>query len=537
MNIFKLKPWPFKIDEVAELYWICSPFQNQHGNWMIKSIFKYNNKLCEVELPWGTLPYLRLGYKYKDGIASSSNKKGFIGQININNTNFEICTSFDMPSQLIYFYKNREYGMQKLCRFKICERTYFIPCIELIRAFFAKSTMLTNYLLKPNGLDFLIESSKIINNCLYLNMSIEVPKKNATIETASILGWIKYNEEAFESWASVYGNIYSNKDNSRRFIEMLPPVRNNSKWAYRGISSGGNNLILELTSFTGLRTPFEYIKFSHPEIERNRYFRIDGKIKRGKLEKDDIYELHQDGNGQGTRKQQNQTIVRIEPTQFIYENIKTVEKVNAIEKNTLLGTMVLPQGKCFQIGNIKSPNLVSTEDWSSEGKIQPIEFNTLEVVKGQVGKGLESFYKLILYISRKYQQLRISMMEAFLPEGNRFSYFDDGSRRTCAILKIETGYQSSSYVIEIGRIDKWPISTLIIHSKEIKSNNEIEVYIQKQLNRLIQNGGHWDTKLLSNYIAYNYEMAKHTSNKDLYDWSYRIIEKINRLNYYQTGQL
>lgn len=526
MNIFKLRPWPFKIDEEVELYWLCSPFQNQYGNWIIKCVFKNNNKLHEIELPWGTLPYLRLGQKYKNGIASSSNKKGFIGQIYIDSVDFKICTSFDMPTQLLYFYKNREYGMQKQCRFKVGERTYFIPCIELIRAFFAKSSMLANYLLKPNGLDFLIERSEINNDCLYLNLSIEVPNKNVTIETASILGWIKYNKEAFESWTSAYGNIYSDKNNSRRFVEMLPPVRNNSKWTYRGISSGNNTLILELTSFTGLQTPFEYIKFSHSGIEKNRVLEISGKIKRSKKENDDIYELDQDNQGRGTRREKNQPVVELEVTQFVYENVKSVEKINATEKNTFLGTIIIPKKKGLPSGNIKYTNIVSSQDWTSEGKIEPIEFSTLELVKGQVGKGLEDFYKMIMYINENYKQFRISMREVFLPECKKFSYYDDGNRRTCAIVKVEANFQSVCFIIEIGRVDKCAVSTLILHFSNNIANSSIESFLESQLKLLIENGGHWDITSLKIEPMCNFEMSKHMSNQDIYSWSTRIIEKI-----------
>ena len=119
MKTLKLRPWPFKKDEEVELYWICSPFYKPQIGWFVKVAFKRNNEIKLIEFPWGTLPYLRTGQKYKDGFPSEKGKKGFVGEIYIENGKFDICTSFDMPYNLYYFYKNYECGSQKLCRFKV----------------------------------------------------------------------------------------------------------------------------------------------------------------------------------------------------------------------------------------------------------------------------------------------------------------------------------------------------------------------------------------------------------------------------------
>jgi hypothetical protein len=422
MGIFKIRPWPFNKNDVVELYWLCSPYMNKNRQWILRTVFKIGNDTKVVEVPWGTLPYLRLGQRYKDGSVFNKYKKGFTGELNIKNEEFHICSSFDMPTKLYYFYKNVEYGLQKVCTFKIGEISYFIPCIELVRSFFAKSKTLTNYILKPNGLDFLISNSKIINDCLYIFLSIDVPEKIATKETAAHLGWIKYNSDAFESWCSVYGNIYDNKDINNSLIKLLPPIRENCTWQYRGIKVDNNVLILELLQFSNIRTPFKYVKFSHPRIERNKVTEVADKFRNSKNGKGTEFEMTKDRDGQGTRMEHQQKEIEVPPTRFLFEDIKAIEKITEAEREVFIGTKIITKGS-GKNENDKATMKVSTEDWTGEGKIAPIEFKSLEIVKGQKGKGLEDFYKVIQYIKDNYKEYDIAMSEVFLPEGKSFSYY------------------------------------------------------------------------------------------------------------------
>lgn len=510
MSNFTIRPWPFSNNEVAELYWLCSPYMNEHREWILKAVFKCNNKVNVVELPWGTLPYLRLGRYYKNGSLFNTYKRGSIGDVKIENEQFKISTSFNMPSKLYYFYKNAEFGIQKVCKFTVGEVTYFIPCIEIVRSFFAKSKTLANYILKPNGLDFLITDSKIINKCLFISMSIEVPERIATRETAAILGWIKYNEDAFTEWCAVYSNIFDTQILKNKLIELLPPVREQCSWNYRGINSDNNVLILELLETSSIKTPFEYVKFSHPKIQRNKVVEIADKIRNSRNGKDKKYEMLEDKNGIGTRMEQNQPVIEVTSTRFLFENIKTIEKMTEAQREIFIGTKIIPTGNCIA-GNGESIVKVSTEDWSGDGKLPPIEFNSLEIVKALKGKGLEDFYRVIQYIKNNYKQYYISMTEVFLPEGKSFSYYPDGDRRTCAIVRIISEKLRTCYILEVGRFDEWSISTLFIKYPYIGKNNlEFEIDIELLLSKLIIDGGHWKNESFN--TRYRFIKLKHINS-------------------------
>lgn len=522
MSIFRIKPWPFNKDEAAELYWICSPFMNENREWMLKVAFRYEDNIKMVEVPWGTLPFLRLGQKYINGTAVSSNKAGIISEVNIEHEEFKVFGAFYMPKELYYFYKIYECGLQKICQFKVGKKTYYVPCTEIVRSFFAKSKTLANYILKPNGLDFLIKSSEIIKDCLYLSFSFEVPEKIATKETAGHIGWIKYNEDAFSSWSSVYGNIFSSQT-KYNVVELLPPVMKECKWTFRGITVNDSVLILEILSSTGLRTPFKSIKFDHPKIIRNRVTEDPNKIRKRINENDDIYELTEDNEGLGTRLEQKPHVVELEPTKFIFEDIEHIEKISDQDREVILGTKIISSNRNVP-GSGESSINVSTEDWTSQGQIQPLEFSSLEIVKGRTGKGLEEFYEAINFIKNEYPSLEISMTEVFLPEGKSFSYYPDGDRRNCAIVRIDMERDFSNYIIEIGRIDEWPISTLyLLQSKKSTLNNNYESTINILLNSVLDNYGHWDDEILKSLFIDDYRKTKHSKHNEAIELAKKIF--------------
>lgn len=526
MSSLILRPWPYEKNEEVELYWLCSPYMNIHRQWILKAVFKYYSDVKTVELPWGTLPYLRLGQKYRNGIAIDSYKRGSLGEIKINDENFEICNSFDMPPKLFYLYKNYEYGMQKMCKFTAQGIKYYIPCIEVLRSFFAKSKTLTNYILKPNGLDFLITESEITNDCLNISLSIEIPESIVNNETAAHLGWIKYNEEAFKSWTSVYGNIFDNGNVNHSYIQLLPPVRQDCKWNYRGINNDNSVLILELISSTGLRTPFKYIRFFHPKILRNKVTEIPEKIRRSKTEEGKQFELIDGKNTAGTRKQQNQPTLELPSTQFTFEDILKIEKIKEKNKEIFIGLKIIPNANIGSSNKKENDLKVSTGDWISEGKIEPIEFESLETVKGRKGKGLEEFYEVIKYIADNYNQFKISMTEIFLPESKSFSYYPDGSRRPCAIVKIDFNDKQYCYILEVGRADGWSISRLFLWPISLNLKQEIfERIIFIILEDLENNNGHWKNDSLWNNQQVKSFLMKHIKQDTYLKDALKIVNK------------
>ena len=84
-NKLDLNEWRFKKGEIVTLHWICSPYRDQSGRWVVYVVF-INDKgtMLGSKYPWGTLPYFKIGHLYRDGLhLGPSGKKGKIIKIKI----------------------------------------------------------------------------------------------------------------------------------------------------------------------------------------------------------------------------------------------------------------------------------------------------------------------------------------------------------------------------------------------------------------------------------------------------------------------
>ncbi|MCB2291589.1 Tn7-like element transposition protein TnsE [Clostridium sp. CS001] len=536
MRALKLRPWPFKSYEEVELYWLCSTFLKPEIGWYIRVAFKLKNEIIMVEFPWGTLPYLHLGKKYKDGLPLENSKKGVIGEVSITNQEFKICTGFDdMPTSLYYFYKNTECGNQRLCKFKVNSKTYYIPCSELVRSFFAKSKTLANYIMKPNGLDFLIEGAVIKENNLSLSLSFEFPKAIVSDATVTHLSWIRYNEQAYETWTSVYNNLYNKalKSNSTNPInklvrgipiEIYPPIRENTKWVYRGISKDDNILILELTVAYGFELPFNSISYYHPSFEKSKTERDNNGIRKINKDDEEILKLPDEKEqSESGKKQQYQPIVETSSTAFVFDNLMKVNRINGGIKDRKEGLNIISHTPGKENHQITNGETYTTQDWSGSGKIDSLEFNNLDVVKGKLGKGLEEFYKAIEFIKNNYKGVNISMCEVFLPLGKGFSYYPDGDRRNCAIVRINNKDALMCYIFEVGRYDNWSISTMFIYLDDRDDNYDNKA--MHLIGNLVSNNGHWDKEFINSKLKCEFKILKHIKNEKFKQRINKIISK------------
>lgn len=251
----KIQPWPFEKDEKVQLYWLCSPFLDEQRGWLLQAVFKKaDNNVREVTIPWGTIPYLILGQNYINGIPLITEKAGRIYQLTTpDRSNFKMSMAYDVPPALYFFYKNQKYGFQRICKFTIGDIDYYIPCLELVRSFLTPHKVLANNIMKPGGLELLIENSSVNGKQLFLALSNEIKGSLISNNTASYLAWLKYDCYAYKAWNSVYNKVFSKAviDNPFKpveelqkgtYIELVPPVGKGSKWTVRGDQNGERHI-------------------------------------------------------------------------------------------------------------------------------------------------------------------------------------------------------------------------------------------------------------------------------------------------------
>ena len=417
-------------------------------------------------------------------------------------------------------------------------KTYYIPCIEVVRSFFTPTKTLANYIIKPNGLDFLIDEWNITGETMNINLSMEMPKAIVNDNTVAHLIWTRFNEDAYKSWTSVYNNIFSNavtvsstlpvsKLAAGVPIEAVPPIRENTKWNYRGVYNGDNVLILELMSATGVTIPFRFINYYHPAIKKKSTLISNDKIRRIHTKSEgELYKLPDNKGQSGSgKKQQYQPVIETSATSLVYTGeIKLTRIENGLNQSEK-GLIVIDgsQGK----GNSKITNgqIATTQDWSGSGQIDSLEFNGLDVVNGKLCKGLEAFYKAIEYIKATYDGVQISICEVFLPAGKPFSYYSDGDRRNCAIVRISAKNKLPTYLLEIGRADGWSISTLLLYGRNY-DHVRMQIDINVMLHGLISNSGHWKIERLVDKCIIN--RLKHIKSESYIHRAAKIVERLWR---------
>lgn len=541
-SFLKLSPWPFDENEKVELFWLCSPYRDSENNRILTAVFKKsNNSLKLVEYPWGTLPYLRLGKYYSNGYPLHEQERGSIININIPDlSSGEICESFNMPSNLYYLKRNQESGVQKLWKFNVERKTYFLPCLELIRSLLAPNKILANQLIKPNGLDFLIISSKDEGENLWIELSKEIPNRLAIQDSTVLhLVWLKYDPIARRSWDGVYNRLFQMAVNQFPYnpvaglsnyfpLEAIPPVKGKCSIKARCIIRGRNVLILELIGIDGLDLPFRNIYYSHPSIyeyegtgEPRRKINIIADI-----EENENYEL--DDSGGSARVDLQQPLVKVPSTMLSFKKKPRVKKEKKrIEKvhNNFLDKGEVKETQTW----LKEKELiVSTTESVHGGKIKPVDFDSIEVIENSVPKGLEDFVKAINLIKGKYSSLDISYSAAMIPDGKKISISYDGERRACGITVIKNYQGKQCCILEVARPDKWPISTLIIWPKQsYQTPDKMEEIIKKLLEQLVKDNGHWKgVSLNKKQDIFQYDKLKHVTNQRPSRWAERIFNKI-----------
>lgn len=538
MASLRLRPWPFEKGEIVELYWFCSPFLNKQGRWRLRVAFLTRNKEIEVlEYSWGILPFMQLGQKYVDGVPVGFSKTGVIGSLNIPNpSSGSICNSFEIPPNLYYLHKDKRLGNEKLWNLKLDNKDYYIPCIELVRSLLTPSKTLTNAILRPHGLDLLIESSSVNSGKLSLGLSKDVPK--AVLNDAMILhlSWLSQIKEARVAWDAVFNNLFKEALSTNPFqppkaleettiIVAKPPSIRGLNWIYRGIQRGNSVLILELIGIKGLFLPFHEIDYSHPSLKAAHKVNLPKKFggvrerlveqSYGLAHPDKIVKSNRDGPG-------------VDVPGFALSFIRTpyVKKMPISVQTVSAG-----QGQLSSSGPggvLESVNCeVGADEPIHGGDCKPIEFNKLEILHSLTAAGFEEFAKVAANILMAVSDVNASLNIVRLNTRRKFAVCPNGQRRSCAVLFIEYPNLWSCSIFEVFRPDNWPVSTLLVVHKRGTAYYSIEKSTRLLIKALISGGGHWTADSFSDDRGW-IGKVKHISSQTPQERCIHILDLITK---------
>ncbi|MGG4035284.1 Tn7-like element transposition protein TnsE [Paenibacillus cisolokensis] len=536
MAALTLRSWPFPENQEVELFWFGSPFMDYKGNWRIRVAFrKATGDLKVVSYPWGTVPYLRLGQIYTNGVYDQIKPlSGTVYKITLSSLDQSLMSNgFKLPKRLIDFRKNPELGLQKIIQFQSDGLTYCIPVFEFIRAMFINSRYLAYYLMQPHGLEMLVDYNEMRGKTLHFDLSFRVPAKLATDSNARHLSWIYIDPDIRSMWNSVYHLMFSQaiKDSPQnpnaRMKKGIPlsvelPAVGPLEFHVRGEQFIDYVLVKEILGIGGFKHPVEEIVFWHPSKKRRESISGDKQVRITPRSENDDYILND--QSENARENARQDVLETPPTFMRFSNYPRVTTRRENVRNSHTGNdVIVTSGRGGK--NSGGMEEVSTQDTMVGGDTPPIDFQTLETIPITEAIGLESFFEMIQILKHIFPgQIRMSVLR--IPSGKRFSVCPNGSRRACAIVQADHGIVTK-FVIEVARPDDWSISTLILHPIQQTSIKTIERDIKLLLEGLVQKGGHWDQNVLNQCNGLNIEKVKHYQSDSIRDWAYRIIGKLS----------
>lgn len=540
MGILRLRPWPFKKGEEVELYWLGSVFQSMTHQWYIRCVFKAaSGEFKEIELPWGTLPGLIIGRRYINGVCSLDLPIQESVQVNISaDTEFDICTCSEVPKALYNLKSLKENKHELLCKFQVGTFSYYIPCVEVIRSILAPFQVLANQILKPSGLGDFFEGSRIKGSVYEVDLSRDFPRKLLKSHIVGYFVWLKENEKAYSEWSAVYQNLLLSAYDIVPVLPTLalssgvpirakPPINVDCKWKFYGKKYKDSYFIQELIYHDGVDSKYLHIKYNHHTQEninkvnkqRNSRTVLTGKAKNNKETVIDKNRLPP--SRRKTIKTVEQPTVNFRFHQFIIceKKLKGTRNINNGDYNN--SSAAANNTSCKRI------NLGTTQDWTLEGKLNSIEFNTLELVKNNPERGLERFFKVLLHIKKYISKLDLEISVVHLPSERTFSQNDNGLKRTCCIDKVYKEKALQCYILEFSRSDEWPISTIYIYplSPHYDDGN-FESLLSILLHSAIDNAGHWDNEVLRSQSEFRFELTKHVPGQSIERWAEIVVENI-----------
>ncbi|HDR7257775.1 TPA: hypothetical protein QCX12_001410 [Bacillus paranthracis] len=512
----KLRPWTFG-NNLVTLKWLGN-INLKNNQWFIRVAFEYNSQIEMLEFPIAAIPLLKVGAKYQDGTCLDTQRKGIIYDVKIQNLGqYRVVSALDACKKFGYYlHANKELMHQLAFEFLVEGKTYYLPQTEFVRAVFAINKIMSNAMIRPNGLELLVNRAELNDNTASIDLVDEIP--NAIARDKDFIryfAWLYFNIGLKGSFESIYTNIYEKLSNQQELkLEVNLPAIPDVFIRFRGIEKDNNYLILEWLGSDMAETLFTDIEVKHKAFKKQ--VTASEKRKYRKSIQDTGEKVLNENANDRSKQDINQSITDVSGTQLQFKNALKVHKIYGSEQQVNQGDMYISNdGKG---GGIKSEQVVGLDESIYGGHIQPIEFKALEVTSDIRGQGLEKFIKMVQMLAKSTAKYEVSLNFSYLPLGRKFSFIGEGCRRiVCIVRVLNKESDQITYILEVATPDNKTLSTLLVYK-----NQDGEKGIKDLLKRLVFQGGSWSKDILLNIKC---NKVKHT-NITLIDWKNKIVAKL-----------
>lgn len=531
----QFKIWPFGAKERPVLYWMTSPRKTDSG-WVMDAVFKRQSglspRLVRVEVPWGTLPYLRIGRTYHEkGRLDEASKSGLESKLVLSPKHIgKVIPAHSMLRELRSFYGDHQLAEEMVWVITAGYKTYYIPCLELIRAFLASSVYMANHLLFPTSIEDMVSEEEVANNALEMVLNPRIPKTIVNNSTAFHIAWLRHNPAARQMWNGILAN-QRHKARAGHWPTLESALRsgvpiecempNDTKYIinYRGFYSGDNWFVQEIISVEGFDIPFEEVRYSHPLLDIVRFEDDEDNVPKTRVKKVETGQEHElDNHGGAAKSASFQPRIVSSTVEFLAKKRIRMKRVSNKERTT-------KGNKDTGVRDWGPSHRVTTQDSRCDGTLQPIEVRSISLVDYynlslENREGLKDFLEMVNLLQELRPDLKVQVEFVPLPEGTRISRYPSGERRMCAVVELEWPSNVQIWIIEIARPDRWQISTLLVGEPPYGTSNGQSLKLN-----LIRTDGHWDSENFETSQCPIITRIRHTDS-GIKRWAGRIIEKI-----------
>jgi len=511
--------------EEFELFWICSPKKNVKGNWRLVAYFLNSKKDIEVVcFPLGILPLLRMGYYYIDGDLSKRKPKGNIfSSVTISSyVKGKIIKAIDMGKEIKYYLHSEKWIIDEfIWKFSIKDIDYYVPCIEIIKAYYARSKEMTLAIMDPNKPESYIDTiTHLTDKSIKLQLSSEWPYALLKDDDIRHLIWVSKNQVALKGWKSINKNIQLRKTNDTEIEEAIilqaePPLDGTHIWSFRGLKFEKGILIMEINGINGLEHPFDTIDYESPLYYQSNS-KGDNNVHPGESSKNTITAVID--NEDGSKLGEEPLIYSIPMCSIEYS------KPVAVKRHTSKRASLSNNEKIEKSHNTRSKETesdmisVNADRPRDFGENRGIEFTRLKIVPTTRHESLIQFLSAINKITQEpVSATLLNKGVTKLPSTGDASFDEYDRLRECAVIIGQLPSGMRFCVLEVNKKD---VSTLLVYPKEEADLEDIIIFV---LNKLAQNG-HWSIKQMRSRSDFNFDRFNHYG-----DHPYKgVAERINK---------
>lgn len=515
-----------KTTKTYTCYWYKDLVRGKNGHWYISlAMLPNQNELKNVLYPIGALPNFRLGRQYHGRRDVTVSPRGSFSVARFADlAQGELVNAWPSAKPFFHFYQDQNIGKQWLWQIEADGITYFIPCVELMRALFMPNSTFARALFRPSGLAELSPPPKSSETSLHFDFFPNVPVSSVTSKVAlRLLGWLHTDEAARGAWYSVYKKHASARHRDKPSIpaRFRPPSIKNIAISMRGIENRYDRaefLVLEIEKIVFPELAINHISYSHPKIqEQKERDRASGGArtvvtKKAKKNTEESKADSKSGLNAVVVKTPVTLIESAEPLyiEVIRKSTTAVGSANRLDKS-------LPPSSTVR----KS---VSANDVSKEGTAAPLEFKSVGRDDLKKDDGLYVFSAAIKSIANANPTWQV-IEEIFELQGDSVFCFAFGRRRRCLLAKFELPGRMPVWLVEIERTGGIMRSTLVIRAKSKGGSDHIAGAMRAISESLETTAGRWpETKdsWIENY--FDISRAIHPFDYERMDQNKKIEE-------------